>query len=156
MIETLRRLKNSPYDLYFVFTSQEEVGLRGAKTAAFAIEPEIALAVDVTDTGDVPDCEYMAVKLGEGPAVKIKDSSVISHQWVCQWMKEAAIRAKIPYQLEVLTAGGTDAGAVHTTKGGVLTGAISVPCRYMHTTVESVDKHDLENAIGLLCEILSN
>lgn len=155
LVETMRRLVRSPYDLYFVFTSQEEVGLRGAKTSAFAIEPDIALAIDVTDTGDVPDSPFMAIDLGDGPAIKIKDSGIISHKWVCEWLKEGAKRKKIAYQLEVLVAGATDVGAIHTTKGGVMSGAISIPCRYIHSAVECIDKDDLENTIGLLTEILS-
>jgi endoglucanase len=155
MVETLKKLVSSPYDLYFVFTSQEEVGLRGAKTSAFAIEPDIALAIDVTDTGDVPDCPFMAVELGKGPAIKIRDSGIISHKWVCDWLKEGAKREEIPYQLEVLASGSSDIGAIHTTKGGVVGGAISIPCRYIHSAVECVDKSDLDNTIALLTAVLS-
>lgn len=155
MIETIRQLSFSPYDLYFVFTSQEEVGLRGAKTSAFAIEPDIALAIDVTATGDVPDSPFMAVELGGGPAIKIRDSGIISHKWVCDWLKESAKQESIPYQLEVLASGSSDVGVIHTTKGGVLSGAVSIPCRNIHSTVECVDKGDLEKTVTLLTAALS-
>jgi endoglucanase len=77
----------------------------------------------------------MAVELGKGPAIKIRDSGIISHKLVVDWLKEGAGRENIPYQLEVLASGASDVGAVHTTKGGVPSGALSIPCRYIHSAV---------------------
>lgn len=154
LIDVIKQIKQSPYDLYFVFSSQEEVGLRGAKAAAFAIEPDIGIAVDVTDTGDTPNCKKMAVKLGAGPAIKVKDSSILCHPKVRKSMEAIAKAEGIPYQLEILTAGGTDAGAIHTSRGGVMTGAISIPARYIHTPSEMVQVDDVNGAIGLLVAFL--
>lgn len=137
-------------DVYFVFTSQEEVGLRGARTAAYAISPEVALAVDVTDTGDTPNGEKMAVKIGEGAAVKVMDRSVICHSEVRTSLIELAKKNNIPYQLEVMTDGGTDAGVIHLTKGGVKCGGISIPTRYIHTPSEMADTDDINAAIELV------
>lgn len=141
-------------EIVFVFTVQEEVGLRGAKTAAFGVMPDLALAIDVTKTGDTPSCRPMEVSLGKGPAIKIKDASMISHKEVVNRLKEVCEKEKIPYQLEILEAGGTDAGAIHLTGGGIRTGAVSIPCRYVHSPNEMVHKKDLENALQLLQGIL--
>ncbi len=139
-------------EIYYVFTAQEEVGLRGAKTAAFGIIPDMAL--DVCDTGDTPSCKPMAVRLGEGPAVKIKDHSVIAHPKVKDRLINAAKEKNIPYQLEVMLAGGTDAGSIHTTAGGIPSGGVSIPTRYIHDASEMVDIADVENAVKLLAEFV--
>ncbi|QXM06654.1 M42 family metallopeptidase [Crassaminicella indica] len=155
-IETIKNLKNSPNELYFVFTVQEELGLRGAKTAAFSVDPDIAISIDVTSTGDTPHAKHMAVKLGSGPAVKIKDHSLLSHPAVKNLMINTAKENNIPYQLEVLEFGGTDSGSIHLTRSGVPSGVLSIPCRYVHTPSEMVSKEDVENAIILLTKILEN
>lgn len=152
LTEAIKRIK-SDNDLYFVFTSQEEVGLRGAKTSTYDIFPDYAIAVDVTDTGDTPECNFMAVSLGDGPCIKIKDQSVICHRELVESLKDIAKRNSIPYQLEVLEHGGTDAGAMHLTKSGVKTGAISIPTRYIHSTCETCDINDINNAILLVEKI---
>lgn len=139
-------------DLYFVFTTQEEVGLRGAKTAAFAIEPDIAIAVDVTDTGDTPDAPTMAVKMGGGAAIKVMDRSVICDAEVRTLLIETAKKNKIAYQLEIMTDGGTDAGAIHLTRAGIKTGGVSVPTRYIHSPSEMINTEDLENCTKLIAE----
>lgn len=152
LIEAIKRIKNSPYDLYFLFSAQEEIGLRGAKTAAYTIEPDIAIALDVTDTGDTPECERLNVKLGAGAAIKIMDKSVITHKKLRESIVKCAIDNSIDYQFEILTFGGTDAGAIQTSKGGAVTGAISLPVRYIHTTCERADRRDIESCIKLVCE----
>ena len=105
LIETARRLKSSPHEIYFVFTVQEELGVRGAKTSAYALNPDIGIAVDVTRTGDTPKARPMEVKLGGGPAIKIKDSLVMAHPRVRELMVKKAKEIGIPYQMEILEAG---------------------------------------------------
>lgn len=137
-------------EIYYVFTTQEEVGLRGARTAAFGIVPDMALAIDVCDTGDTPGCKPMAVRMGDGPTVKIKDRSVISHPLVKDRLIDAAKKNGIPYQLEIMIHGGTDAGSIHITAGGIPSGGVSIPARCVHDTAETVDMKDVENAVKLL------
>ena len=150
LLRVLEQVHDSPNDLYFVFTAQEEVGMRGAKTAAWAIQPDYAVAVDVTDVDDTPGSEKSGtVQLGRGAAVKVMDSSVICHPAMVALLEETAGRLDIPTQRDILRAGGTDAGAIHTTGMGVRTGGISVPCRYVHTPVETVSRADCEACIRL-------
>ncbi|MBW6463383.1 MAG: M42 family metallopeptidase [Bacillota bacterium] len=155
LVEVINRLNGElPQEACFVFSVQEELGLRGAKTAAYRYEPDFGLAVDVTLVGDTPKAPTMAVSLGKGPAIKVKDSSVLCHPAVRRFMIDIADENCIPYQLEVLTRGGTDAGAIHLTREGVPSGAISIPCRYVHTASEVVDKIDLDYAVTLLEKLL--
>ncbi|TZE81160.1 M42 family metallopeptidase [Calorimonas adulescens] len=154
LIETIRNLKDSPHEIYFVFTVQEELGLRGATTAAYAIEPYAAVAVDVTDTGDTPKSVPMAVKLGAGPAIKVFDNSVMVHPAMKNIMVDEAEKLGIPYQLEVLKHGGTDSGAIALSRNGVPTGALSIPCRYIHSDSEMVDISDIEKGVRLLTGML--
>lgn len=152
LIEALKKCKDSKNDLYFVFTVQEEVGLRGAKTSAFGIMPDMALAVDVTDTGDTPKSDVMEVSLGAGAAIKVMDSSVMCAPEVRSLLVELAKKNDIPYQIEVLTAGGTDAGAIHLTGSGIKTGGISIPTRYIHSPSEMADVNDIKACIDLAAE----
>ena len=153
-IEALKALKNCPNEVYFVFTVQEEVGLRGAKTAAYGIDPDMGIALDVTSTGDTPKARPMEVKMGKGTAIKIKDLSILAHPTVKNLMIETAKENNIPYQLEILEFGGTDSGAIHLTKSGVPSGVISVPCRYVHSPSEMVSVKDVESSIELLVKVL--
>jgi endoglucanase len=155
LLHVLKELKGSPHDLYAVFTVQEEVGLRGAATSGFGVEPEIALAVDVTLTGDTPECAPMAVSLGAGPAVKIKDGGMLSHVGVKDWLLRTAETAGIPCQREVLTAGTTDASAIQVSRAGVPAGCVSVPTRYVHMPSEMIDSRDARGAVQLLVSALS-
>jgi endoglucanase len=154
LIETMRRLKRTLHEVQFVFTVQEEVGLRGARTAAFHLDPEIALSVDITTTGDTPRCPPMAVALGKGPAVKVRDRMMISDPRVVEWMTGTAAAQRIPYQLEVLELGSTDASAIQISRAGVPVGCLSVPCRYAHSPSEMVDTGDVENSVRLLLAML--
>lgn len=151
LLKTLEQVSQSPNDLYFVFSAQEEVGLRGAKTAAWAIDPDYGLAVDVTDVDDTPGSDKCGtVQLGKGAAVKVMDSSVICHPAVVDKLEQLASLQDIPTQRDIMRAGGTDAGVIHTTRIGVLTGGVSVPCRYIHTPHEMADLKDAENCVKLL------
>lgn len=153
-IEALKALKDCPNEVYFVFTVQEEVGLRGAKTAAYGIDPDMGIALDVTGTGDTPKCRTMEVKMGKGAAIKVKDNSVLAHPQVKNLMIETAKENNIAYQLEILEFGGTDSGAIHLTRSGVPSGVISLPCRYVHSPSEMVSVKDVEGAVELLTKIL--
>ena len=147
-IETLRAIKSTPHDVYFVFTTQEEVGVRGATTSAYGVDPDIGIALDVTPTGDTPNA------LGKGPCIKIRDAGMISDPRVVQWMIRAAEKNRIPYQREVLLVGSTDARAVQLARGGVPSGCISIPVRYVHSPSEMVDYADVQNSVKLLTALL--
>ena len=152
LLQVLEKLpEDCPNDLYFVFSTQEEVGLRGSKTAAYAIEPDYALAVDVTDVDDTPGTERCGtVQLGKGAAIKLMDHSVICHSDVVKELDLTAQERGIPVQRDILRAGGTDAGAIHVSRTGVKTGGVSVPCRYIHTPVEMVDLSDVQACVELV------
>ena len=154
LIETLRQLKRSPHEVYFVFTVQEEVGLRGAGTSAYEIDPDVAVAVDVTGVGDTPEASHMAVALGDGPAIKVKDGGMLAHAGVKEWMVRRAEEARLPYQLEVLLGGTTDAMAIQMVREGIPAGCLSVPCRYVHSPSEMVDYNDVQNSVKLLLAML--
>jgi tetrahedral aminopeptidase len=153
MIEAIKKIKETPNQLFFTFTVQEELGIRGAKTSAYGIDPDMGIALDVTGVGDTPKSRPMALKMGSGAAIKIKDMSVMCHPIVKTLMIETAKANNIPYQLEVLEYGGTDSGAIHLTRGGVPSGVISIPSRYIHSPIEMVSKSDVNNAIELLVGI---
>jgi putative aminopeptidase FrvX len=154
-IETLRALKTTPNEVYFTFTTQEEVGTRGATTSAFGIDPEIGVAVDVTLSGDTPKSRAMAVSLGKGPAVKVKDTGMLADPRVVEWMCATAEKKHLPYQREVLEGGSTDARAIQMVRAGVPAGCLSIPCRYVHTASEMVDYGDVQNSVKLLTALLS-
>jgi putative aminopeptidase FrvX len=155
LIETLRQLKKTPYQLYFVFSVQEEVGTRGAITAAYSLEPDLGMAVDVTFTGDTPKGAKMDVSLGKGPAIKVRDAGMLSDPRVVDWMVRVSKKARIPYQFEVLESGTTDARSIQIARSGVPSGCLSVPCRYVHTPSEMVDYSDVQNAVRLLLDLLN-
>lgn len=149
-LEAAKLLNESGADMYYVFTVQEEVGLRGARTAAYTVEADYAVALDVTDTGDTPNAPKMAVSLGKGAAIKVMDRSVLCDADVREAMKKAAQENNIPYQLEIMTDGGTDAGAIHLSRSGVKTGGISIPARYIHSPSEMVNVRDIKACIKLV------
>ncbi len=153
-IEALKAIQDTPNEIYFVFSVQEEVGLRGAITAAYGVDPQVGIAVDVTRTGDTPKGAKMEVALGNGPAIKVRDSSFIADPRVVNWMVEEAKSQGFPYQMEVLEAGGTDGAAIQRTRAGVPAGCLSIPCRYIHTPSEMVDADDLQQCVSLLTGLL--
>lgn len=143
--------ENIKNDVYAVFSVQEEVGLRGATTAAYHVNPDMGIAVDVTGVGDVPKvATKVPVDLGRGAAIKIMDRSLICTPSVVHMMEKLAEENGIMVQREVLPYGGTDAGAMQRTRGGVPSGAISIPCRYIHSEAETVDKRDVQACVELL------
>ena len=150
LLEVLEEMELCPNDLYVVFTVQEEVGLRGAKPAAWAVDPAYAVVVDVTDVDDTPGSERCGTaQLGKGAAIKLMDSSIICHPQVVELLSRLADTHGITAQRDIMRAGGTDAGAMHTTRIGVRTGGISIPCRYIHTPVETVSLADAEQCAAL-------
>lgn len=151
LLMAMEQLKRSDNDLYFVFTAQEEVGIRGAKTAAWSIDPDYGIAVDVTCADDEPGSKHLASSVcGGGAAVKVMDHSVICHPQMVEKLMELAQAQGIKAQRDVIRAGGTDAGAIHLTRGGVYTGGVSIPCRYTHTPTELVDKDDIKACADLI------
>jgi endoglucanase len=156
MIAALQKLKQTPHEVFFVFSVQEEVGLRGATTAAYGIDPDLAIALDVTRSGDTPKGFKMAVSLGDGPAIKVRDGGMLSDPRVVDWMVRAAESEGLLYQLEVLEGGTTDARAMQLTRAGVPAGCISIPCRYVHSPSEMVDVQDVQNAVSLLLAMISH
>jgi endoglucanase len=142
--------------VYGVADVQEEVGCRGAQVAAYKIAPNMAIAIDVTMAGDIPGIpeKDQVTKLGAGPAIKIMDSTagqlgLIAHQKVREMLQSTAEEEKIPYQMEVLPRGSTDAATIHLTREGVPSGVISIPTRYVHA-YEVIDLNDVANAVKLL------
>lgn len=149
-IETLKSITNNENDLYFVFTTQEEVGLRGAKTSAYSIDPDIAIALDVTMSGDTPKATRLALGLDKGAAIKVKDGSLITNPKLKNNLISLAKENNIKYQMEILEGAGTDSGAIHLTKTGVPSGVISLPIRYVHSPVEMASKSDIVACVDLL------
>lgn len=160
LIETLKQLhqetKRTPHEIYFVFSVQEEVGDGGARTAAYRIDPEIGLAVDVTAVGDTPKGLTMEVALGKGPAIKVRDQNLLSDPRIVDWMVKTAEKSGVPYQMEILERGWTDASAIQLTRAGVPAGCLSIPCRYVHSPSEMVDFQDVQDAVRLLVALLKD
>ena len=151
-------IKGGPYpcDLYGVFTVQEEVGLRGARVAAYAIEPDVAFVLEGTICDDMPKEKDVSptTELGKGPAITVMDRSFIADRRLVQLLVDTATELGIPYQFKQPLMGGTDAGAIHKTKMGVPSAVVSVPSRYIHSPVCLLSKSDFENAVRLMQETL--
>jgi len=160
LVEAMRRIKAKarrlPHSTFFVFSAQEQVGCRGATTAAYALQPDIGIAVDLTRAGDTPKPSPMSISLGKGPAINVRDSDMISHPGLVRLMVKRAEAAGLPYQLEVRAKGTTGASAIQLTRAGVIVGSISIPCRYCHTVSETVDVNDVRNATALLVACLED
>lgn len=155
-VDAARSVKRTAYDTYYVFTVQEEVGCRGSKPAAFSVEPDYAVALDVTTAGDAPGEKDLPVKLGGGAAIKIKDSSVICSRTIVDRLTELAEENKIKYQYEILTGGGTDTSSMQIAGAGCAAGCISIPSRYIHSPVEIVDIADVKACSKLLASLIEN
>jgi putative aminopeptidase FrvX len=156
MIEALRAVGAHACDILAVATTQEEVGLRGATTAAYALKPDIGLAVDITLANDFPgpaDHEQVT-RLGNGAAIKVMDSSLICHPKLVRHFRDVAEKHKIPYQLEILSRGGTDAGGIQRSQAGIPSFTLSIPTRYVHTVNEMAAVSDIEACITLLARYL--
>ena len=158
MIEAARRLESPPVTVHFAATVQEEVGLRGARALGVDLDPDLAIALDVTVANDLPGFgkEEYVTECGEGAAIKLKDSSVITSPKVHRRLRTVAEREGIPHQLEILPAGGTDTAGFQTPGGAKPVGAISIPTRYLHTVTESAHVEDLDATIDLLIAFLES
>jgi len=155
MIEVIKQIKRTPNELVFVFSTQEEVGSRGALTAAYGIEADLGFAIDVTPASHILGTKIQC-DLGKGPAIKVRDVNFISDPHVVNWMIDGAKMARVPYQLEILDVGSTDARSIQVTRSGIASGALSIPCRYVHSPSEMINMADYENAINLVVRLLTN
>lgn len=161
LIETLKKLKGKeiPFDLYGVFTVQEEVGIRGANVSSMRINPDFGFGLDTTIAFDLPGAaeHEMITKLGEGTAIKIMDAATICDYRMVDFMKKTADKHKIKWQPEILTAGGTDtAGIQRMTEGGSIAGAVSIPTRHLHQVIEMANKDDIQGSIDLLTACITD
>ncbi len=154
LIELAKRLKKTKNEIFFVFTVQEEVGLYGARTSAFQIEPDWGIAVDMTHANDVFDEPTRYI--GRGPCITVKDGELIANKCINEWLIDIAKKKGIPYQLEATEIGTTDATNILVSRGGVPTTVLSVPIRNIHTTISIAHRKDIENAIKLLEALLKN
>ena len=160
LIKTIKEV-DSPLTVFGVFTVQEEVGLKGARTSAYSLNPDCAIATDVTIPGDHPgiDMKDAPVEMGKGPVITIVDSSgrgLIASRKVVKWLKDTAETNGIPVQMEVGSGGTTDATAIHLTKGGIPSTTVSIPSRYIHSPVEVLDTEDIEAGVKLLVAVLKH
>lgn len=158
MIEAVKACKSQDVDLYAVATVQEEIGLRGASASGSAIQPDVVVALDITLANDIPgipDSDAIT-RLGDGTAIKIMDSSLVCHPKVVQHFRDLAAKNKIPYQLEVLSMGGTDAGGIQRLNGGCAAFTLSIPCRYVHTVNETVHADDVDASVNLLAKYIAD
>ncbi len=158
MVEALKLMEKTDYTVCAVGTVQEEVGLRGAATAAFGVDPDLAIALDVTIAGDVPGVrEYdTSVKLEKGPALTISDSGLITHPKILRWLMDTAEEQKIPFQIEAGLLGSTDAARINLTRQGIPSGNISIPTRYIHSPVGMLSLKDIENSAKLTVAAIKN
>lgn len=155
LVEVFKNLKDPRHTVIGSFSVQEEIGLVGASVAAYDFSPLLCVAVDVTDSADYPKgLKRHAMALGKGPAIKIKDRASISHRKVVELLEQAAQKAGVPYQKEVLTFGGTNAAVLQRTKEGIPSATLSIPTRYVHSPSETVSLSDVEGAVKLLVSFI--
>lgn len=152
LLQTLKGLRATPHQLLVAFTVQKEVGSRGARPAAFGLDPDLALVLDATATGDTPEARRMEVSLGKGPAIKVQDQSGMAHPAVRQALAAAAEKSGKPVQYEVLESAGSELGVVQLSHGGVPASGLAIPTRYRFGPTEVVDLEDLEGAVSVLTQ----
>ncbi len=158
MIEAVKAAKSHEVEVHAVATVQEEIGVRGAAAAGSAIVPDIVVALDVTLANDIPGIseQDQVTRLGEGTAIKFMDSSLVCHPKLVNHFRELAERKKIKYQIEILPAGGTDAGGVQRLHGGIPAFTLSIPTRYIHTVNETLHRDDLQATVDLLAAYIED
>ncbi len=150
LVELLLRADNPRNTIVAVFSTQEEVGVRGAEVAAYSVQPDIGIGLDVTAWGDTPETRIPSVRLGDGVAIKFMDSMMISSPVIRDALIHCARENHIPYQCEVLPFGGTDGAAIQHSRAGVPTCTLSIPCRYVHSACETIDMRDMSSALDLM------
>lgn len=155
LVSVMQALPACENTVVAVFSTQEEVGCRGAQTAAYSVQPDEGIALDVTLAGDSPEDRKLAIDLGQGPAIKIMDARSISNPGMVAALAAAADRAGVPYQREVLPYGGTDASAMQLSRGGMPVCTVSIPCRNVHSACEMVDMRDMDGAKTLITAYLA-
>lgn len=158
MIEAMKKAKEHAVDLYGIATVQEEIGLRGAAASGSAIQPDICVAIDITLANDIPGIpeQDQVTRLGEGTAIKIMDSSLICHPKVVEHFRSLAEKHKIKHQIEILPAGGTDAGGVQRLHGGIPSFTLSIPTRYVHTVNETVHVDDVNASVDIMVKYIED
>lgn len=158
MIEALKAVRKHEVSVYAVATVQEEIGLRGAAAAGWSVQPDVAVAVDITIANDIPGIGGAdeVTRLGDGTAIKVMDSSLICHPKVVDHFRTLAEKNQIPHQMEILTRGGTDAGAIQRLHGGIPSFTLSIPTRYVHTVNETVHAKDVQASIDLLARYIED
>jgi endoglucanase len=155
LVEVAKRIREVEQEVTFVFSVQEELGLRGAMVAAYSQQPDVAIAVDVCATGDIPGAVPMEVAMGKGAAIQVMDAHSISHVGLRRHLVNLARKNNIPHQLEIMSYGGTDGAAIQKSRGGAVSATLSIPSRYVHSACEVVDKTDMQACIDLLSGLLS-
>jgi endoglucanase len=156
LLETLRHLKRTPHEVQFVFSVQEQVGSRGARTAAFGLEPEVALTLGPVPASDIPRGDPAAISLGRGPVINAREGSAISDPRLVEWMAGRASEAHLPHQLGVFETSASNPTAIQVSRAGVVTAGLGLPCRYLHTASEMVELSDAEAAVKLLLSLLAS
>ena len=156
LIETLRLLGKSPHELWFVFTVMEEGGRKGAGPAAFGVDPDIAIALDVLTAGDTPKGYQSPVELGKGPVLKMMDARLIADPALMKAVEKAAAKIRLSMQRAVLKRGATDGSMIQVARDGIPTANLGIPARYIHSPVEMVDARDVEKTVSLMLELLEN
>ena len=156
LLQTLRGLRATPHEVLVAFTVQKEVGSRGARPAAFGVDPDLALVLDATATGDTPEARRMEVSLGKGPAIKVQDQSGMAYPALRRALAAAAEKAGKSVQYEVLETAGSELGVVQLSHGGIPASGLSIPTRYRFGPTEVVDVEDLEGAVAVLTQFLKD
>jgi endoglucanase len=156
LIEVMKRIQHEtlPVHVAAAFTVQEEVGLRGAKTASYLIKPDLAFAVDVTLANDFPGVPKQDTALGKGVALSVMDGTVIAHRGLFDQVEKVAQTENIPYTYDMMVVGGTDAGEIHKQYDGVITMTLSIPCRYFHSHGSLIHTDDAEATVNLIVAFL--
>jgi putative aminopeptidase FrvX len=156
LVHAFKSLKDSPYNVVAVGSVQEELGMRGARTAAWQVDPDYALALEGTFAADVPGTrpDRTSAKLRGGPVITMLDRTVFTHPTVLKALVTGAREKRIPFQFKKVPTGGTDAGAIHLTKAGVPSGTVAVPCRYIHGPAAVMHTDDLKNTMAIVREFV--
>jgi endoglucanase len=154
LLEVAKRIRETRHEATFVFSVQEELGLRGAMVAAYSQQPDLAIAVDVCATGDIPGAVPMEVAMGKGAAIQVMDAHSISHVGLRRHLVNLAKKNNIPHQLEIMSYGGTDGAAIQKSRGGAVSATLSIPSRCIHSACEVVDRTDMQSCIDLLADLL--